>query len=419
MKTLKQTYYKEKKMRRNLLSLFSVFMLVSLILGACSTTPTPVTIEKTVPVEITKIVQGSPVVITATPGPTQTPAPTSLPAGSVQINAGGATFPQPIYAEWTYAYQYVDPAVAINYQGIGSGGGIKGILDNTLDFAGSDSLLAQADYEKGGDLQMYPAVAGAVAIIYNVSFTLAEGETAPTLVLDRPTLVGIYNGTINKWNDPAIIALNKVAEKMLPDATITVVHRSDGSGTTEIFTKALTSFSPDWKAGAAKSVEWPVDQAGNGVGGKGNPGVAAAVINTKNSIGYVELNYALENKIAYAQMVNKAGKTVTADAASLASAMTDFASAIDPAKLTVTIVDAPGDGSWPIAGYSYLILHTKNMTDCIKAQKIVEYIRWTLTDPSAGAKAASLGYAVLPEAVQKQVLAKLAEVTCQGNPVLK
>jgi phosphate transport system substrate-binding protein len=422
MTTMKNiNIYKEKKMRRNLYSLFAVLMLAAIILGACSpaAAATPVTVEKTVQVEVTKIVQGSPVVITATPGPTQTPAPTALPAGSVQINAGGATFPQPIYAEWTYAYQYVDPSVAINYQGIGSGGGIKGILDNTLDFAGSDSLLAQADYDKGADLQMYPAVAGAVAVIYNVSFTLAANEKAPVLVLDRPTLVGIYNGTITKWNDPDIVALNMGAEKILPDATITVVHRSDGSGTTEIFTKALTSFSPGWKAGTAKSVEWPVDKAGNGVGGKGNPGVAAAVINTKNSIGYVELNYAIANSIAYAQMVNKAGKTVTANAASLASAMADFATTIDPAKLTVTIVDGSGDGSWPIAGYSYLILHTKNMPDCVKAQKILEYFRWTLTDQSAAAKASALGYAVLPDAVQKVVLTKLAEVTCKGNPVLK
>jgi phosphate transport system substrate-binding protein len=398
-------------------------MLAVLIFSACSNAaaanPTAVTVLQTVPVEVTKIVQGSPVVVTATPGPTQPPAATPLPAGSVTINAGGATFPQPLYAQWTYAYQYVDPSVAINYQGIGSGGGVKGITDNTLDFAGSDAVLVQADYDKGVDLQMYPIVAGAVVLVYNMSFKLDAGQTAPVLILDRQTVVGIFNGTIKKWNDPAIVALNKASETMLPDAQITVVHRSDGSGTTDTFTKALKSFSPDWKAGSGKLVEWPVDKVGNGVGGKGNPGVAAAVINTKNSVGYVELNYAIANSIAFAQMINKAGKTVTANAASLSAAMADFSGKLDADKLTVDLMDAPGDGSWPIATYTYLILHNKNMTDCVKAQKIVEYIRWSLTTPSAATQATSLGYNVLPDAIQKQVLAKLALVTCKGNPVLK
>ena len=386
-------------MRRNRNSIFTVMLLAVFILSACSSaaanTPTAVAALQTVP------------------------AATPLPAGSVTINAGGATFPQPLYAQWTYAYQYVDTSVAINYQGIGSGGGVKGIEDNTLDFAASDAVLLQADYDAGKDLQMYPAVAGAVVLIYNVSYTLASGQTAPVLILDRQTVVGIYNSTIIKWNDPAIVALNPAAKDMLPDASITVVHRSDGSGTTDTFTKALKSFSTDWKAGSGKSVDWPVDKAGNGVGGKGNAGVAAAVINTKNSIGYVELNYALAYSIAFTQMVNKAGKTVTANAASLSSAMADFSTNLDADKLTVDLMDAPGDSSWPISTYTYLILHTTSMTDCTKAQKITEYIRWTLTDPSAAKQATSLGYNVLPDAIQKQVLAKLALVTCKGNPVLK
>ena len=176
--------------------------------------------------------------------------------------------------------------------------------------------------------------------------------------------------------------------------------------------------SPDWKAGGAQSVQWPVDKLGTGVGGKGNPGVAGAVLNSPNSIGYVEISYAISNNIPFAQMINKAGKTVSANAASLASAMNDFASNFTD-KLTNTIVDGPGDGTWPIAGYTYLILHTTSMTDCVKAQKILEYIRWSLTDPSAAKKAAALGYAVLPGDVQKLVLSKLAAVTCNGNPVLK
>jgi phosphate transport system substrate-binding protein len=346
----------------------------------------------------------------------------SIPAGSIQINAAGATFPLPLYTEWTYAYQYVDPSVAINYQGIGSGGGKKAIIDGTVDFAGSDSLLADADYTAGKDLQMYPMVASAVVPVYNIKWnidaTATPAPTIPALVLDRATLVGIYNGTISMWNDPVIVALNPALKTFLPAAKITVVHRSDGSGTTEIFTKALTSFSPDWKAGGAQSVQWPVDALGTGVGGKGNPGVAGAVLNSPNSIGYVEIAYAISNNMPFAQMVNKAGTTVTANAASLASAMNDFANNFTD-KLTNTIVDAPGTGSWPIAGYTYLILHTTSMTDCVKAQKILEYIRWSITDPSAAKKAADLGYAVLPTDVQKLVLTKLAAVTCNGNPVLK
>jgi phosphate transport system substrate-binding protein len=264
-------------------------------------------------------------------------------------------------------------------------------------------------------------------VIYNVAWKAPAAGTGPTptatpapvLVLDRQTLVDIYNAKITKWNDPAIVALNPAAKDMLPDAQITAVHRSDGSGTTQTFTKALTAFSTDWTAGAASSVNWPVDKAGNGVGGKGNPGVAAAVINTKNSLGYVELDYAVANNIPFFKMVNKAGKTVVANAASLASAMSDFNGKLDPTKLTVDLMDAPGDASWPIATYTYYILHTSTMTDCVKAQKIVEYIQWTLTNPTAAAQANTLGYNTLPPEISKAVLAKLGQVTCNGNPVMK
>jgi len=237
------------------------------------------------------------------------------------------------------------------------------------------------------------------------------------LTLSRDALVGIYNAKLTKWNDPVLVELNPGIN--LPDKNITVVHRSDGSGTTEMFTKALSAFSDDWKntVGAGSSVEWPVDKAGMGIGGKGNQGVAAAVQNTPNSIGYVELSYAISNKIAFAQMVNKAGNTVKADSKSLASAMADFPQFSD--KLTNTIVDGTGADSWPIAGYTYIILHTTSMQDCLKAQKLLEFLNWALTDAGAAKRAADLGYAVLPDAVLTQVLAKLALVTCNGNPVLK
>jgi phosphate transport system substrate-binding protein len=334
----------------------------------------------------------------------------SASAHSVQINGAGATFPLPVYTEWIYAYQYVDPSVALNYQGIGSGGGKKAIIDNTVDFAGSDSVVKPEEYTAGKDLQMYPMVAGAVVPIYSV-----EGVTQ-TLTLDGSVLAGIFSAKITKWNDPAIVALNPGIT--LPDAAITAVHRSDGSGTTEIFTNALSSFSPDWKTnvGAGTSVEWPVDKAGNGIGGKGNQGVAAVVQNTPNSIGYVELSYALANKIAYANMVNKAGNKVTANAETLASAMNDYANNFTD-QLTNVIVDGPGANSWPIAGYTYIILHTTSMPDCVKAQKLLGFLKWSLTDTGAAKRAADLGYSVLPDAVRTQVLAKLSAVTCNGDPI--
>jgi phosphate transport system substrate-binding protein len=336
---------------------------------------------------------------------------TSVSSVSSQINGAGSTFALPVYSDWIYTYQSINPSVTLNYQGIGSGGGKKGIIDNTLDFAGSDAVLSADEYAAGKDLQMYPTLAGAVVPIYNV-----EGVNK-TLVLDGAVLAGIYNATITKWNDPAIAALNPGVS--LPDAGITAVHRSDGSGTTEIFTNALSAFSADWKAnvGASTSVEWPVDKAGTGIGGKGNQGVAAAVQNTPDSIGYVELSFAIANNITFADMINKAGNKVTANADTLASAMNDFAGNFTD-QLTNTIVDGSGANSWPIAGYTYLILHTSIMTDCTKAKNLLDFFKWALTDPTAAKHAADLGYSVLPDAVRTQVLAKMGEVTCNGTTVL-
>jgi phosphate transport system substrate-binding protein len=375
-----KTKMRINKMNRKISSLFVVTMIAALILSACGGAAA------------------------------QSPSTNQPAAASVQVNGAGSTFIQPVLTEWIYAYQYVDPSVTINYQGIGSGGGKKSIIDNTVDFAGSDSVLTADEYTSGKDLQMYPMLAGAVVPIYNVS-----GATQP-LVFNGVVLAGIYSGTITNWNDPAIAALNPGVA--LPDAPITAVHRSDGSGTTEIFTNALASFSADWKAnvGAGTSVEWPVDKAGNGIGGKGSQGVAAAVQNTPNSIGYVELSYAVANKIAFADMINKAGNSVTANVASMQAAMSDYANTFTD-KLTNIIVDGPGTNSWPIAGYTYVILHTTSMTDCAKAQKIVQFLKWSLTDSGAAKRAADLGYSSLPATVQSQVLAKLSQVTCNGTAV--
>jgi phosphate transport system substrate-binding protein len=373
-----------------------------------------------VAVVVVSLVSCSP---TATGSPAQSgdagsaAGPTPLPPGSVQINGAGATFPLPIYTEWTYAYQFVDPAVQVNYQGIGSGGGKKAIVDGTVDFAGSDSLVTDEEYAAGMDLQMYPTVAGSEVMIYNIPELDPKG---PALIFDRQSIVDIYSAKVKTWNDPEIAVLNPDAASSLPNQPITAVHRSDGSGTTEIFTRALSSFSEDWKSsvGFGTSVEWPVDKAGNGIGGKGNQGVAAAVQNTPYSIGYVEWSYAVANGLSYAKFINRAGKTVEMNADTLQSAMADFANSFTD-KLTNVIVDGPGDNTWPIAGYTYLVLHTSSMTDCIKAAKLLDYVVWTETDPAAAKRANELGYATLPSAVRDQVMAKLGEVTCNGQPVMQ
>jgi phosphate transport system substrate-binding protein len=401
-------------MRKNLyVSMFVLLVAALVVLSACSTAPTATATPQAIVQVQTKEVQ---VVVTATPGPaTATP----LPVGSIQITAAGATFPLPIYTQWAYAYSYVDPAVVINYNGVGSGAGKTAIIANTVDFAGSDSLLSDQNYNDGKDLQMYPMVAGAVVLTYNIAYkpvpTPAAGATAvvlPKLILDRQTLVDIYNGKVTTWNNPEIVALNPGLKDYLPTAPVTTVHRSDASGTTEIFTRALSSFSPDWKAGGAQSVQWP----GKGLGGKGNAGVAGAVLNTPNSIGYVELAYAISNNMAYAQLKNQAGNVVDANSASVNAAMAEFANTFTD-KLTDIIVDGKTAGVWPISGYTYIILHTTSMKDCTKAQKIIDFLKWAQTDPTAQAAATKLGYSVLPDAVRTAVLAKLAQVTCNGQPL--
>ncbi len=330
-------------------------------------------------------------------------------SGPIVLNGAGATFPLPVYNEWIQMYKSVKPDVTINYQGIGSGGGQKAIMDGTVDFAGSDSLLSEAQYKKMPDLQMLPILAGAVVPIYNL-------PNAKELVLDGPSMVGIFMGKITKWNDPAIAKLNP--NLSLPDETITVVHRSDGSGTTEIFTSYLAAVDPTWaqKVGVGKAVEWPADAAGHGIGGKGNPGVAQAVQSTPYSIGYVELAYAKSNKIPMAKLVNAAGNVVEANTKTMQAAMAAFANAFDE-HLTAKIVNAPGKDSWPIMGYTYLIIHMKNNKNCAKTKALVDFIRWALTDPAATQKATSLGYAPLPPQVRDKVLAKLHEVECNGQKV--
>lgn len=373
-------------------SLVSLLTLAALILSACGGQP------------------GAATTPTSTQAPQEQPTqPRPQPAGSLLINGAGATFPFPLYSRWFYEYAFVDTSVKFNYQSIGSGGGIKQIKAKTVDFAGSDAILSDKDYQEvqPAKLQMLPTVAGAVVPIYNVS----ELKDKEPLVLDAQTLADIFLGKITKWNDPAITALNP--NLTLPDKDIIVVHRSDGSGTTFIFTDYLSTVSSEWKdkVGKGTSVNWPV-----GLGGKGNEGVAGTVSQNDGAIGYVELAYAKQNKLPVARMKNAAGNIVTASAETTQNAMADFGSEM-PETLARSIVNPPGRNSWPIAGYTYLIIYM-DQTDCTKAQKLLQFIRWALSEQ--GAKYANeLEYVPLPDNVRQQVFAKLDQVTCQGQPLPK
>lgn len=341
---------------------------------------------------------------TTATGSTQAPEPTSVPAGSVQINGAGASFPFPLYSRWFYEYAFVDPTVKFNYQSIGSGGGIKQITARTVDFGASDAILTEEQFAAAPGIQMLPTVAGAVVPVYNVS---ELRETEP-LVLDATTLSQIFLGKITRWNDPAIVALNP--NLPLPAKDIIVVHRSDGSGTTFIFTDYLSAVSDEWRSSVGKgtSVEWPV-----GLGGKGNEGVAGTVGQNDGAIGYVELAYARQNKLAMARLVNAAGNIVEASIETVQNAMADYGDEM-PATLARSIVNAPGKDSWPIAGYTYLLIYM-DQSDCAKGKKLVEFIRWALTAGSPYAE--QLEYAPLPDNVRRQVFDRLEQVTCNGVPL--
>jgi phosphate transport system substrate-binding protein len=347
----------------------------------------------------------------ATPGgssgpnlPGASPTPTPPPAGSIQINGAGATFPFPLYSRWFYEYAFVDPSVKFNYQSIGSGGGIKQITEKTVDFGASDAILNADQFTAAPGIQMFPTVAGSEVLAYNVT----ELKDDDPIAIDGPTVANIFLGKITKWNDPALAALNPGVA--LPDKDIVVVHRSDGSGTTYIFTDFLSKVSDEWKTsvGNATSVQWPV-----GLGGKGNEGVSGTLGQTDGAIGYVELAYATTNKLKFAKMVNASGATVEAGIPATQAAMADFGTNLGE-KLAISIVNGPGAGSWPISGYTYLLLYM-DQSDCAKAAKLVTFINWALADGSKFAT--DLVYAPLPDAVKAQVKDKLAKITCNGQPL--
>lgn len=305
------------------------------------------------------------------------------------ITGAGATFPYPIYAKWAEAYK-TKTNIGMNYQSIGSGGGIKQINAKTVDFGASDMPLKPEVLEKDG-LMQFPAVMGGVVPVVNVS-----GVAAGELKLSGKVLADIFLGKVSKWNDPAIVALNAGAK--LPDETITVVHRSDGSGTTFIFTNYLSKVSDDWKSsvGEGTAVSWKV-----GTGGKGNEGVASYVQRIKNSIGYVEYAYALQNKMSYSQLQNREGQFVKPDDASFkaAAAGADWEHAPGFYEL---LTNEPGKGSWPITGATFILMH-KVQDKPETAQAVLSFFDWAYDN--GGAMASSLDYVPMPDKVQKLVRA--------------
>lgn len=304
-------------------------------------------------------------------------------AKAADISGAGATFPYPVYAKWAQDYK-AKTGTGVNYQSIGSGGGIKQIKAKTVTFGATDAPLTEKDLQAAG-LEQWPMVMGGIVPVVNI-----DGMKGGDLTIDGPTLAGIFMGTITKWNDPAIVKLNPNVK--LPDAAIAVVHRSDGSGTTFNFTNYLSKVSPDWKSkvGENSAVEWPV-----GIGAKGNEGVANNVANTKGSIGYVEYAYAKQNNLTFTKMVNKEGKVVapTSPAFSAAAANADWEHA--PGFYQI-LTDQPGAESWPLTAATFILMH-KEPTDAAASQSAVSFFLWAFKDGDKDAEA--LDYIPIPDKV--------------------
>jgi phosphate transport system substrate-binding protein len=329
------------------------------------------------------------------------PVKGQCPGEAASLSGAGATFPAVIYSKWTDEYNRLT-GVQINYQSIGSGGGIKSITDKTVDFGATDGPMTDQQLaDTKAPILHIPMVMGAVVPTYNL-----PGITQQ-LKLNSDALSGIFLGTITRWNDPKIAASN--AGVSLPDQAITTVHRSDGSGTTNIFTDYLSKVSGDWKSkvGAGNSVNWP-----SGVGGKGNEGVAGSVKQTPYSIGYVELIYAIQNKLGYAQMQNAKGKFVEPSLESVSKAAEGIALAPD---LRVSITNSENAEAYPISGFTWILAY-QEMPDQPKALALTRYLWWSVTDGQAFAK--DLGYAPLPTEVVGKAQDKIRSITSGGTAVL-
>ena len=324
-------------------------------------------------------------------------------AQSVDLTGAGATFPYPIYSKWFSDYAQAS-GVKINYQSIGSGGGIRQLSEQTVDFGASDSPMSDQELAnaKGGPVLHFPTVMGAVVITYNV-----PGVAKP-LNLSGDVIADIFSGKITKWNDAQIVAQNRRVS--LPNSDILVVHRTDGSGTTYIFSDYLSAVSPSWSSslGKGKEIKWPV-----GLGGKGNEGVAGQVKQTPGSIGYVELAYAKQNKLPYANVRNAAGRYVTPTIASVTAAAAGM-KLPNNTDYRVSIVNAQGTDSYPISSMTWILVY-QNQLDRAKGQKLVDFLRWAYTSGEKSAE--SLDYAPLPAAMRVRLEKRLASINVSGAQV--
>jgi len=305
--------------------------------------------------------------------------------GKVLITGAGATFPYPIYSKWFDEYHKKFPNVEVNYQSIGSGGGVRQALEGTVDFGASDMPMTDEQLQQAKTkILHFPTVLGAVVPAYNIPGVAQELNFTPD------ALAGIFLGKIKKWNDPAIAKAN--AGITLPAKDIVVIHRSEGSGTTFVWVDYLAKVSPEWKSkvGVSASVNWPV-----GLGGKGNEGVAGAIQQTPNSLGYVELIYAIQNKMAYGKVQNSSGKSVKADLMSVTAAAAAAAKQM-PEDFRVSITNAPGADAYPISSFTWLLIPSK-IEDQAKKKVITEFLQWMLTDGQNMVEA--LSYSKLPSEV--------------------
>jgi phosphate transport system substrate-binding protein len=375
-------------------------MLASIALAACSGTgasTAPSTGTSALP-------SAAPSTGDASTAPSMAAGPVP-PSASITLQGAGATFPAPLYDTWFQAFNGVYSNVQIDYQANGSGAGIKAITEGTVDFGASDAAMKDAELAalpSGTKMLHFPTALGAVVMIYNLPDT-------PKLQLDSANIAGIYLGTITKWNDPAIAANNPGVT--LPDLAVLVVHRSDGSGTTNAFTTYLDTVDPTWhtNVGAGKEVKWPT-----GIGAAGNDGVATAVKQTPGAVGYVELNYATATKLTSAYVKNADGAFVPGSTdgvtAAAEAALADFPADFRQAP----IINGAGADTYPVASYTYLLVY-QDQANADKGQSLVSFIYWALTDGQA--TEASLGYAPLPKEVQDKALAELHLVTTGGSPI--
>ena len=322
---------------------------------------------------------------------------------SVSLHGAGATFPNPLYQKWLSEYEKVQPGVRIDYQSIGSGGGIKQLKEQTVDFGASDAPMKDEDLKSApGEILHIPTVLGAVVITYNLA-----GVNQP-LRFSADVIADIFLGKVTKWNDPKIAADNPGIN--LPANDITVVHRSDGSGTSAVFTDYLSKVSPEWKekVGSGTSPSWPI-----GIGGKGNEGVTGQVKNTPNTIGYVELAYAVQNKLPVAHIKNSSGSFVEPSIDSVTAAAAASA-AETPEDLRVSITNATGAQAYPIASYTYILVY-KDQKDAAKGKALVDFLWWGIHDGENFAK--DLQYAPLPDDIVKRAEAKINAITSGGSPL--